>query len=370
MHHVSSPVLRRLVDEPRAVPDRDRRHLAGCGRCQAESSQIAGDAALAARLLAAPAKISDVDLEWILLQQRLSEPGPAPHPGIGTPWRARMPRRLASVSLGTGTAVAAAVAAVGVGAAAALNGIYAPTHVAPVPISQADLAAIENIAGLSTSPTSGGLPPSGSRQLTFGELSWTTAGQARPVSSIAQASALTHLAYSAPASLPAGVGPASNIAIQPQVTATLHFNASAGPGVAGSTLEITAGPAIVVQYGSEVGSTGLTTLAVAVMARPAASSTGATASQLEAFVLSRPGLPRGLAQELRLLGNPGTTLPVPVPSGMSAQQLKIGGAAGVLVTAPSGVASGVIWESRDGVVHGVGGLLDSQDVLSVARQIG
>src|SRR5262249_56024307 len=84
MHPVSSPVLRRLVDEPMAVPDRDRRHLAGCGRCQAESSQIAGDAALAARLLAAPAKVSDVDLEWILLQQRLSEPDPAPRPGIGT----------------------------------------------------------------------------------------------------------------------------------------------------------------------------------------------------------------------------------------------------------------------------------------------
>ena len=61
---------------------------------------------------------------------------------------------------------------------------------------------------------------------------------------------------------------------------------------------------------------------------------------------------------------------MPVPSGMSAQQLKIGGAPAVLVTVPSGVASGVVWESRDGVVHGVGGLLDSRDVLSVARQIG
>src|SRR5258708_21337096 len=64
------------------------------------------------------------------------------------------------------------------------------------------------------------------------------------------------------------------------------------------------------------------------MERPRASSTGATASQLEAFLLSRGGLPSGLAQELRLLGNPGTTLPVPVPSGMSAQQLKIGGGPG------------------------------------------
>jgi len=369
MRHVPSPVLRRLVDEPMAVPDRDRRHLTGCDRCQAESSKVAASAAVASRLLAAPpdvAGVADVDLEWIMLQERLREPGTPGRPVVHVP--RRMPRRV--VTLGTGTAVAAGVVALGVGAAAALNSIYAPTHVAPVTVSPADLAAVENIAGLSGAQLSGGLPPSGSRQLAFGELSWTSAGAPRQVSSIARASALTHLAFSAPATLPAGVGPASSIAVAPQVTATVHFNASAGPTIGGSTLEVTAGPGIVVQYGSRTGSDGLTTLAIAVMARPVASSTGATASQLEAFLLSRPGLPRGLAQELRMLGSPGTTLPVPVPSGMSAQQLNIGGAPAVLITVPSGVASGVVWESRDGMVHGVGGLLNSGDVLGVARQIG
>jgi hypothetical protein len=61
---------------------------------------------------------------------------------------------------------------------------------------------------------------------------------------------------------------------------------------------------------------------------------------------------------------------VPVPTGMSVRQLTIGGAPAVLIADPSGVAAGVIWESRDGLVHAVGGLLDSKDVLSVARQIG
>jgi len=348
MRHVPSPVLRRLVDEPMAVPDRDRRHLAGCDRCQAESSEVAAGAAVASRLLTAPPDVADVDLEWIMLQERLREPDASGRPVAPAP--RRMPRRLVNVSLGTGTAVAAGVIALGVGAAAALHSIYAPTHVAPVTISPADLAAVENIAGLSGSQLSGNLPPSGSRQLAFGEL--------------------TRLAFSAPATLPAGVGPAGNIAVAPQVTATVRFNASAGPAIGGSTLEVTAGPAIVVQYGSRTGQDGLTTLVVAVMARPVASSTGATASQLEAFLLSRPGLPHGLAQELRMLGSPGTTLPVPVPPGVSAQQLKINGAPAVLVTVPSRVASGVVWESRDGVVHGVGGLLDSGDVLGVARQIG
>lgn len=370
MPHVSSPVLRRLVDEPMAVPDRARRHLAGCGRCQAEHTEIAQDAAAAARLLAAPGQVCDVDvdLEWILMAERLRQPGALRRAVVRDPWR--MPRRLAGASLSTSAVLGAAAVAVGAGAAAALTSVYAPTHVAPLPVSQGDAQAIAKLFGLSPSQLPGGLPPSGSRKLSFGNVTWTTAGQAQQVSSIARASALTHLTYSAPATLPSGVGSPSSIAIQPQVTGTVTFTQSAGPGIAGSTLEITGGPGILVQYGGRSGMGSLPTLAIAVMERPTASSTGATASQLEEFLLSRGGLPSGLAQELRLLGNPGTTLPVPVPSGMSARQTQIGGAPGVLISESADAVSGVIWESRDGLVHGVAGLLDSGDVLSVARQIG
>jgi hypothetical protein len=282
-----------------------------------------------------------------------------------------VPRRLAGVSLGSGTAVAAGVLVVGVGAAAALTSVYAPTHVAPLPVSKKDAQAIADLFGLSPAQMQGGLTPSGSRKLTFGELTWTSAGPAQQVSSIARASALTHLAYSAPATLPAGVGSPSSIEVQPQVTATVTFSQNAGPGIAGSTLEITGGPGFLVQYGgrSDVANN-LTTFVIAVMERPTASSTGATTSQLETFLLSRPGLPSGLAEEVRLLGNLGTTLPVLVPSEMSTRQVTIGDAPAVLVSEPADAASAVIWESRDGLVHAVGGLLDTTDVLNVARQIG
>ena len=363
MHHVPSPVLRRLVDEPLAVPDRARRHLADCDRCQAQSTEIAADAALASRLLSAPREISDVDLEWILLQDRLEAPGTARRPAGHAP--GRMPRRLAHVSVGAGTAVVVGVLAVGAAAAAVLNTVYAPTRVAPVRVSAADLRAIENVTDIGT----GQLTASGSRQLTFGVVSWTTAGGPQQVSSIARASAITGLAFPAPGTLPGGVGAISRIAVQPQVTATIRFSQNAGSAVAGSTLEVTAGPAIAVQYGGTDGSN-LITLAIVAGRRPVASSTGATASQLETFLLSRPGLPAGLVQELRLLGKPGGVLPVPVPSGMWEQLQDIGGVPGVLVTDPSAFASAVIWESRDGVVHAVGGLLDKEDVLSVARQVG
>jgi hypothetical protein len=368
MQHVPSPVLRRLADEPLAVPDRALRHLDVCDRCQARRRRIADDATVAATLLCAPDLSSDIDLEWIALQDVLAEPGPVTRPARRDPWR--MPRRLIPAGVGAGTAVAAGVLVAGVGAAAALTTIYAPTRVAPLRVSAGDVRAIASITSFGTTQLSAGLPQSGSLQLAFGEVTWTSTGRAEQVSSIASARAVTHLPFPAPAQLPAGVGSPASIEVQPQVTATVHFNKSAGPAVGGSILEITGGPAMVVQYGGRSSRGGVTTLAVAAVRRPVASSTGATASQLESFLLSRGGLPAGLVRELRLLGNPGPVLPVPVPSGVSSETVRIGGAAGVLVADPSGAASGVIWESPDGVVHGVGGLLDKEDVLSVARQIG
>jgi hypothetical protein len=372
MHHVPSPVLRRLEDEPLAVPDLARRHLDDCRRCQAQSTEIAADAALAARVLAAPPEVGDIDLEWILLQDRLSRPDAARRPAV-RPSR-RMPRRLVNVSVGAGTAVVASVLAVGAAAAAVLTTVYAPTQVAPVRINANDLHAIENITGISR--LSGDLGPSGSTQLTFGKLSWSSAGPTQQVASLARASAMTHLAFPTPATLPSGVGAIGRITVQPQVTATVRFSQNAGPAVAGSTLTITAGPAIAVQYASASGRSNLITLAIVAARRPVASmkgegeAGGATASQLETFLLSRPGLPADLVQEIRLLGNPTSVLPVPVPSGLWELKEQIGGEPAVLVTDPNGFASGVIWESGDGIVHAVGGLLDKQDVFNVARQIG
>jgi hypothetical protein len=367
MHHVTSQVLRRLADEPLAVPDRARRHCADCDRCQALSTEIAVDAALASRVLRAPQQVADVDLEWILLQDRLADPGPTAHRAIRT--SPRVVHRLAGISVGAGTAAVAGVLAVGAAAAAVLTTVYAPTQVAPVHVSAADLRAIQSISGIGTGQLSGDLPASGSRQLAFGELSWTTASPPVQVSSIAQASALAQIAFPIPAALPPGVGAPTRIMVQPQVTATIRFSQSAGPGIAGSTLQVTGGPGIAVQYGSTSGNTRLVTLAIVAARRPVASSAGATASQLETFLLSRPGMPAALADEIRELGKPGAVLPVPVPSGMWEQLEHIGGAPAVLLTEPDAFASGVIWEDRDGIVRGVGGLLDSEDVLGVAHQI-
>jgi hypothetical protein len=362
MSHVSSPVLRRLHDEPLAVPDSARAHVAACARCQSQRAVIAQDAQLAARLLAAPDLTIDPDLAWTEMQARLRQPGRAGR----TPVRAARPRRLAQVSVGTGTLVTAGVVLAGAGAAAALSTVYTPTHVAPVTVSQGDLRAISSITQIGVGQVGDGLPPAGSRQLAFGTLSWTSAGPPAAVASIAQARAQTHLPLTLPATLPSGVGLVNKIMVQPKLTVTFRFSPNAGGAVGGSTLVVTGGPGVVVQYGGSAANSP-PTLVIAAVQRPVATSTGATASQLEAFLLSRPGLPPALAQEIRSLGT--SALPVPVPPGVTSRHVTVGGSPAVLLTG-SGVAAGLAWESSNGVVHGAAGLLNQTDILHVARQLG
>ena len=370
MSHVPVPVLRRMQDEPLAVPDADRRHLAGCARCQDARRAAEADAAFAARLLESPPSDLNTSAEWQKLVARLRAPVPLPA-GSRRPARdaahapRRLPRRLAA-TLSTGTAVTAGVLLIGAAAAATLTTVYAPTHVAAVPVTSSDLTSLQSITNLGQAFTSG-LSSHRPATLPYGQLTWHVAGQARKVDTLAEAHAQTGLTHLIPAQLPQGIGAISGIMVQPQVTGTLKFSPDAGHGVGGSTLAVRGGPGVLVEFGGQPGQPAPGTLIVATMRRPVATSTGATAAQLEDFLLDQPGVPPLLAQEIRMIGQ--SALPVPVPSGMTQEHVTVGGSPAVLLQGPAGAASVVVWESGDGVVHAVAGLVTSADILNVANQL-
>lgn len=276
------------------------------------------------------------------------------------------------VSLSTGASIAAAgVAVAGVAAAATLTTVFAPTEVAPVPVSRADLQSLTQLMGFDTSGSFGGFKsPSGSETLSFGELSWTSTGRSGPVASLADAEAATGLTVTLPSALPNGVGGIDRYGVVPKVTATITFGAGAGSGLAGSSLVMSLGPAVAVSYSGATTLDGVGPLGVLTVAQPTASSSGATTKQIESFLLAQPGVPADLADEIRLIGDLRTTLPIPTPSGVSSAPTEIDGVPGVVLADGSNAASLAIWEDRSGVVHAVAGLVDKGDLLRVAQQIG
>ena len=314
MRHIPDGVLRRLDDEPLAVADRVSDHLATCGRCSARRDQIAHDTECVApaflrtatrtrhrrRLGAASARVAPDRQDGAVRRRRRA-------PALRR--RARLPR----VPLRTALAIGAVgIVVAGTAAAATLTTIFAPTHVAPVALSQSDLRAIAAVTGLGNSQPLGGFAtPTGSSTLRFGTITWSSGGS-HPASSLAQATAEAGFPVSLPAHLPAGVGAVQRLIVQPRGRATISFNSKAGT-LAGSSVRLDAGPAVFADMAAANGP-GAPTLGVATMRRPTAQSTGASLSQIEAFLLGQPGIPPQLAEEVRLLGDLRTILPVPVPA--------------------------------------------------------
>lgn len=370
MRHVPDGALRRHIDEPFAVSDAQIHHLESCDRCRVRRLRIAENATLAGRLMVAPDAAVEAGQAWASL--RRSSDGPN-RPGAALTKLPRYrARRLMGASLSTGTTAAAVgLLVAGVAAAATLTTVFAPTKVAPLPVSLTDLTTLSNLAGVGPGSVLGGFNgSSGSRSLRFGTLRWSSAGGGRSVTSLQAAEAASGLTVVLPRSRPAGVGAPSSFEVQPAVTATITWSAAAGSALEGSSLSVRLGPAVLVRYGGSPVIAGLPTLAILAMERPIATSTGATTAELEHFILSQPGVPGDLAQAIRLIGNLTTTLPVPTPKGAVESPAVIGGSPAVTLTAASGAASGVIWEDHTGLVHVVAGLLDRQDVLGVANQVG
>ena len=199
-------------------------------------------------------------------------------------------------SVGAGTSIAAAAVLIaGVAAAATLTTVFAPTRVAPVPVSKTDVEQLTSYLGLSGGDTLGGFPaPSGSETLPYGTLSWSSSARPSQVASLEDAESAAGFSISLPSSLPSGVGSVAEYVVAPTVKATITFNSSAGAALSGSTITMTVGPGIGVTYAGANGSTGLDNLpplAILEAPRPTATSTGATTSELENFLLSRPGVP-------------------------------------------------------------------------------
>jgi hypothetical protein len=365
MAHLTDGTLRRMVDDPDAKAGTDAAHLAGCAECQARFQGIADDAHSIATLLSVPEAKVDVARAF---DRVAHTPRSQPAFGLRLPLLrpAARPLTLAFV------AAVAAAALVVVGFAA--NGFFfQPSTVRAVPITLSDVQALAQLSQ-------------------YGTLKWTKEPQLQVTPTAGEAATVSGMQPPTVAKLPAGVSTTVTYGAMPQAVATFTFSAEKAAaaaaaqgktlpkmpaGMDGATLTVTIGPAVGEVYGDlnrpqaspDVTQMNLPRLIVARSVSPTVTSTQVSAADLESYILAQPGISAELKKTIQAIGDPSTTLfiPVPVEYGTS-KAVTVQGVDGVALGDNTGVGSAVVWV-KGGHVWVVAGSIKQTEAIDIANNL-
>jgi hypothetical protein len=358
MRHPTDGTLRRLLDEPAGVADADRQHVASCPTCLGELDRVRADARLTgAALDVRAAGDVDVDAAWARLSTAARPARPAPAAARPSRWRAAV--RKPAVA-----AISAVLLFTGAGVAAANDWlpIFSTERVDPVELTSTELVQVPDLSA-------------------YGDLQITQEPDTEQVADAATARERTGLDVPEVAELPEGVTGEPTYEAAGVVGATFTFSAEKAAqaaaaegevlppppaGLDGSSLRLEAGPGVAAVWSQP---TGVPTLVVANVVAPEVYSSGVPFETVRDYLLSLPGLPAGLADQLRDLSDDATTLPVPVPAELvSTSTADVNGTEATVLTSRDGLFAGVVWV-EDGVATGVAGSLSAEELLSVARDL-
>ena len=360
MGHPTEGVLRRLLDEPAGVAAADREHAAGCPECLGGLATMREDAALVGAALA-PTDGAGVDVAaaW----RRLSTAATAATSGrVLAPPRGRRFGGALRRPVVAGVAVAAVLAGAGAAAANGWLQIFRTEQVAPVGLSPSDLNALPDLSS-------------------YGDVEVTGDPDVHEVPDAAAAAEATGLDVPEVATLPRGVDGEPTYRVGGEASATVTFSADRTaraaaesgeavppppPGLDGSRVRLVAGPAVAAVWSQR---TGTPSLVVGRAVAPTAFSSGVPFETVRDYLLSLPGLPDGLAAQLRMFDAGGSTLPLPVPDhAVDTSSADVNGAPATVLASRDRTMAAVVWVD-DGVATAVGGALDTDEVLSIARSL-
>jgi hypothetical protein len=361
-----------MFDDPDALTASDRSHYVDCTDCQARYAGMAEDARAVATLLGAP----ELEVDAASALKRV-QAAPAAKPRFGF--------SLPIISPASRTTFAAGLAAVMlvalvVTAFANILPLFQPKTVEPIPVTVADVQALSALSE-------------------YGTLTWSEQPQPQVVLSAADAEKVSGLHVPVVSKLPDGVSSTVTYGAMPKAVAVFTFDASKAAtavsstgkplpklpaGMDGAKLTVTVGPAVVEVYGNlrpSSGSAGnsngssnsqdinVPELFVIESATPVVTSTQVTTKELLKYILSMPGISKDLAAAIRAVGDPSTTLLIPVPiEYATSTKVTVQGVPGVALGDNTGLGSGVIWIKK-GKVFVVAGPLKQSVVLDVANHL-
>ncbi|HEV8536956.1 MAG TPA: hypothetical protein VGR87_14715 [Candidatus Limnocylindria bacterium] len=311
-------------------------------------------------------------------RERVQEQRALPHAPIA---HRRLSRRLLqSLAAAAGVVVVASALTLS-GVADSIFTIFEPRRVVGVPVTQNDLNYLGTAcAGLDLQQCLGA----------YGTFTWTTPPQPREVRSLSAAANAAGFSVQAPSSLPASISGPVRYGVINQSSATFTFSAdstrqaatrvgrTAPPlpaNIDGSKLIVTGGPAVFQIWGAPASTqtrgdlSGLPTLVVGQAKAPVVTSDGVTVDQLRGYLLQQPGISPQLAAAIRAIGDPATTLPVPVPAELAiSHPVRVQGVEGLFIGDNTGIASAVIWQ-KDGMMYEVVGSLTEAQALDIANSM-
>ena len=291
------------------------------------------------------------------------------------------PRWLQGLAAAAGVVIVASALTVS-GVAESVLKIFEPKSIVAVPLTQGDLNYLNQACGgLNLQQCMGA----------YGTFEWTTPPHPKEVGSRGQASAEAGFAAMAPTSLPSSVTGNPRYGVINRSAATFTFSADSTQRAAasqnrtapplpsnidGSKLFITGGPAIVQIWGAPAGAptpTGafgdVPSLIVGQAKAPTVSSDKVTVDELRTYLLSQPGISPQLAAAIRAIGDPSSTLPVPVPAELAiSHPVTVQGVQGLFIGDNTGILSVVIWQ-RDGMMFEVIGSFTESEALAIANSM-
>jgi hypothetical protein len=340
-----------------ALASADRSHIESCHACATRLTHINGDHASVAQLFSTAVPMADL----AAARDRIHA---VARPRRRT-MRVNLPlfnSRTLSRWAGGGLFALAVAGTVAFTPAAKVFTIFQPSKLAPVSISLGELRGLPNLRH-------------------FGSLTLPRNGQPHQYSGLAAAQQAAGFHVGVPSVVPSGTPSTRTFEVLPAESSAFTFDASKAEAIArrhhrtipampadvnGSTISLQTSPAIVTLYG---GSQTIPSLVIGQTMAPKVLSNGANLKTIEDYISILPGVPKDLARQIRSIGNPTSTLPIPVPVNWAyAQHVMVQGRSGLLVGDNTGVFSVVIWE-ENGVVYGVGGALTSGQVLHVANSL-
>ncbi|HYN98354.1 MAG TPA: hypothetical protein VEU28_01630 [Actinomycetota bacterium] len=388
MSHISDGVLRHMLDEPQCFAESDRAHLESCDKCRSRAAAVVGDAGRAAMLMEGAGKVSaDPAAALKNLKNRGLSPLAASSNAPSWRWTGLRSWGALRPALGVALVGLMGLMLVGTGVAGNLIKIFEPDKVVGVPV---DLETLNSLPDLRN----------------YGTIAIVQEPDEAAAATLDEAAQRTGLKLLVPADMPGGLG-AERIHTLSTGRASFTFDpakaeaAAKGddftlpPALIGSSLFLEAGPVAIQMFGGPADATAdkaaieqatkaaaapdqadmagllsaLPDLVIVQMKSPVLSSNGPSVADFRDALLTLPNLSPALKEQIKAIGDPSTTLPLPIPVDMaSSEEVDVNGVTGLAIGDNTGFGSGVVWQSG-GVVRAVAGPLTQDEVLAIARSM-